>query len=67
MNKTTKTVTAHGQALASAIRAFKVLEAEAGWLERQVIRWLRASYQRRLRHFVAVLPGEVVDEIWGGG
>ena len=54
------------RALAAAVRAFRVLEPEAGWFERWLIRILRASYQQRLRHLVAVLPGDVAEEILRG-
>lgn len=53
----------YGRALAAAIRAFDVLESNAGWFERPLIRLLRHSYRERLRYLVLVLPGEVADDL----
>lgn len=63
----TTRVTRYGQALAQAIRAFEVLEPQAGQLERYLIRLLRVTYQRRLRQMVAVPRGEAKRSAAGGG
>ncbi len=63
----TETVITYGKALASAIRAFRVLETKANWFERMLIKLLRASYQKRLRVMVGTLPSEVAEEIIGVG
>ena len=66
-NQTISTVVAYGQALADAIRAFRILEPKAGWFERLQIRLLRATYQQRLRALIAVLPSEVSEEFFETG
>lgn len=49
MERETEQVIRYGQALTNALRAFAVLEKEAGWFERALIRLLRATYRQRLR------------------
>lgn len=54
----------YGRALASVLRAFTVLEKEAGWFERLLIRLLRVTYRQRLRYMVGELPPEVSEVFW---
>jgi hypothetical protein len=61
-NKVEQTVT-YGRALAAVIRASDVLLPQAGWFEQWLLKLLRAAYQRRLRALIAVLPGDVGDDI----
>lgn len=64
MERETEQIIRYGQALASALRAFVVLEKEAGWFERALIRLLRATYRQRLRYMVGDLPSEISEEFW---
>ena len=66
MTDVEKSVITYGKGLTQAIKAFDVLEPEAGWLERLLIKLLRKSYRHRLRHFVGTLPSDISDEILKG-
>ncbi len=49
-------VITYSKALTQALQAFDTLEGRANWVERLLIRLLRASYQQRLGYIVKLTP-----------
>ncbi len=49
-------VITYSKALTQVLKAFDTLEGRANWVERLLIRLLRASYQQRLGYIVKLAP-----------